>query len=88
MSDERVRRLVRWDATDTTAVLSQTIDRVEKYTREGKTVGLVVCIVSANEDGSERLYEPAFSRMPIECALWASRKIEREAVAAAESVDE
>jgi hypothetical protein len=85
-SDDRVRRLVRWNSADTAAVLSQTNDRIEKYMREGKTVGIVVCIVSSNEDGSEKLYEPAFSRMPIECALWASHKIERQAVSAAEEV--
>lgn len=86
--DARVRRLVRWESADTRAVLSQTNEKIEQYLREGKTVGFVACIVSSNEDGSEKLYEPAFSRLPIECTLWAAHKIERQAVAAAETPDD
>jgi len=86
--DTRVRRLVRWNSADTAAVVSQIVERIEQYVRQGRTVGIVACIVSSNEDGTEKLYEPAFSRMPIECALWAAHKIERQAVLKAEEVDE
>lgn len=86
--DARVRRLVRWDSADTAAVVSQIVERIEQYTRQGKTVGIVACIVSSDEDGTGKLYEPAFSRMPIECALWAARRIEREVVLKAEEADE
>lgn len=84
MGDERVVKLVRWEATDVQAIRDCINKRIDDLLAQGKTVGIVAVIVSADPDGSGKAYEPAFSRMPIECAMWAADRLKRRAIQLAE----
>lgn len=75
-TDEKIRQLVRWNSTDAEAVAAQLLERVREGQKQGLTVGVVVCLVHADEDG-QRCYEPAFSTLPVEVSLWAAEKIRR-----------
>jgi hypothetical protein len=79
MSDEKVRSLVRWNSADAEAIAEQLLERVRRAKRKGLTVGVVTCLVHADESG-DRCYEPAFSTLPVEVTNWAAESIKRRVV--------
>lgn len=76
MSNDKVTRLIRWNSADAEAIAAQLLSRVQKGLAEGRTVGVVTCLIYTEDDG--QCYETAFSTLPVEVSLWAAEKIRRD----------
>lgn len=73
MSEEKIKRMVRWKSTDAAAIAHQLIERIEAAQKDGKTVGAVVCFIT--DVGEGRTYEVGVSTLPVEVSFWAAKEI-------------
>jgi hypothetical protein len=79
MTNEKVRKLIRWDSSDPAAMLDQLQERVRTAMKAGKSYGVVVCCIERDDEAGKTTYDAGCSPLPVEVIVMAAEIIKDQA---------